>query len=163
MNEVYGICINRNLILSRSLFSFFFPLHSAPLPYSFYRIRFLLLLSLSALPPCLTLYPAFSNFLGSSLLPSDEMYKAVERRMPLKSRLSVRFLPRHRIRNLALSLFFLICFFSASHTTVVFSLPHTYSIFFVLLSVSVLSSLCIQFFHASSPAREHIYLVNARM
>lgn len=88
MNEVYGICINRNLILSRGPSSFFFPLHFASLPYFFSLV---LLLSPSPSPPPPSLYPAFSNFLGSSLLPSGEIYKAVERRVPLKSRQSVDF------------------------------------------------------------------------
>lgn len=125
MNEVYGICINRNLILSRSLLS---PRSSSLCIrlVAFYRtlLLILLLLSLSALlslsPPCLILYPAFSNFLGSSLIPSGEMYKAVERRMPLKSRPSVDFCRGTELETL-LSLSFsssLFVSFSASHTTV---------------------------------------------
>lgn len=95
MNEVYSICINRNLILSRGLSSFFFPPHSprcltssvgSSFSFSFFSFS-LCLLSLRSTHPLLR----FFELSGLFLLPSGEIYKAVEWRVPLKSRQSVDF------------------------------------------------------------------------
>lgn len=173
MNEVYGICINRNLILSRSpsssLFPFFFPLHSPRCLTSSRRVLLLILLLLSLSP--FPAHPAFSNFLGSSLLPSDEIYKAVERRVPLKSRQSVDFCRGTELEtllSLSLSLPLHLFLFLSIARWLVLSLTVAFFFFFFFVvsripSASALSSLCIQPFRASSPARECVYLVNARM
>lgn len=167
-----SVCINRNLILSRKSLFVLLPSTFVSLPYFFCRALFLILRSLFLSPSLPILYLAFSNSPGSSLLPSGEIYKAVERRAPLKSRQSVDFCRSTELEtSLSLSLSlppYPFLFLSVARLTCAlsFTLRRFFFFFFSLFSrvaSVVLSSLCIQPFRASSPTRKRVYLVNARM